>query len=205
MEGVALVLVFGGFVFYQLVAPEGRKARRDAAAGIARGAAGGDARRGGGRSSSDGSGLGPRAFSDDAMRSGSPAVLYVYKADTGVLKSAASSVLKMFGAKSLNCSLCNLTHGVFSAREAWTSYLAAAPVDLSAPPVLVLHRDEFKRQFPERSCALGLDLPAVLLDAGDGTPLASLLSPADIERFRRVDELIAEVKLLVKRSGVTTA
>ena len=179
-----------GFIVYQLLAPEGRNARRDAKEGIARSA------------TIAISGSGPQE-ENDGMRSGGPIVLFIYSADTGLFNNAVASTLKVCGAGG-NCSLCNLTHGVFSARTAWADYLATAPVDLDMPPVLVLHRDEFIAQFPRTAQSAINELPAVLLDAGDGTPVSTLLAPADIARFRRVEELIAEVKLLIKRSGVVT-
>lgn len=86
-------------------------------------------------------------------------LLFVYNADTGFFNLAADIAHKLFSPSTYPCRLCAITHGIFSIRKEWESFVAEAPV-----PFDFLHRDEFRAQYPALS---NMPLPAVFRCSGE--------------------------------------
>ena len=69
-------------------------------------------------------------------------LVFVYNADSGVFNTLSDIAHKILSPDTYECNLCNLTHGYFTAREEWVSFLTELDCELE-----FLHRDEFfKRQ-----------------------------------------------------------
>ena len=84
-----------------------------------------------------------------------PRLVFVYNADSGLFNTLADIGHKIFSPKTYACELCALTHGYFSERDEWRSF-----VESLAIPCDFLHRDEFVRDYPEQR---DLAYPIVLL------------------------------------------
>ena len=89
------------------------------------------------------------------MHAQQPRLVFVYNADSGLFNTMADIGHKIFSPGTYACDLCALTHGYFSERREWRSF-----IDSLAMPCEFLHRDEFVRAFPEQKA---LAYPIVLL------------------------------------------
>ena len=83
------------------------------------------------------------------------ALIFVYNADSGLFNTMADIGHKIFSPQTYACSLCNLTHGYFSERTDWRAFIEGLDIDCR-----FLHRDEFRRQYPEHQ---DTRLPAVFV------------------------------------------
>jgi len=96
-----------------------------------------------------------------------PRLLFVYNADSGLFNTLADIGHKMLSPDTYECRLCALTHGYFTERKAWRSFLESLDADCD-----FLHRDEFRKRHPEVAAPLPAvfrldgDRPAVCLEAG---------------------------------------
>ncbi len=98
-------------------------------------------------------------------------LLFVYKADSGLFNTMADIGHKIFSPETYECALCALTHGYFSERTQWRSFVEQLDCHCD-----FLHRDEFLRQFP----ADQTPLPAVFVVTGK--QVACCLGADDIAR-----------------------
>ncbi len=90
--------------------------------------------------------------------SGTPAILFVYNADSGLFNTMADIGHKIFSPETYECALCALTHGYFKERTQWREFVEGLDSECQ-----FLHRDEFSRRFP----GISTTLPAVFrLDQG---------------------------------------
>ena len=87
-------------------------------------------------------------------------LLFVYNADSGMFNTLADIGHKIFSPGTYACALCSLTHGYFSERAQWRSFVESLDCDCQ-----FMHRDEFSRRFPDVTTRL----PAVF-NLGDGSP-----------------------------------
>ena len=83
-----------------------------------------------------------------------PRLVFVYNADSGLFNTLADIGHKIFSPETYACDLCALTHGYFSERREWRSF-----VESLAIPCEFLHRDEFLLAYPEQK---ELTYPVVL-------------------------------------------
>ena len=100
------------------------------------------------------------------------ALLFVYNADSGLFNLLADIGHKVFSPQTYACDLCALTHGVFSERSTWRSFIEQLGCDCR-----FMHRDEFAARYP----AITTPLPAVFRIDGealhcclDATAIAAL-------------------------------
>jgi hypothetical protein len=84
-----------------------------------------------------------------------PRLVFVYNADSGMFNTLADIGHKIFSPETYACDLCALTHGYFSERREWRTFIESLAI-----PCEFLHRDEFVRAFPEQK---ELAYPVVLL------------------------------------------
>lgn len=81
-------------------------------------------------------------------------LLFVYNADTGVFNAALDIAHKIFSPSTYSCQLCALTHSYFEVRAAWQTFVPQLEADCE-----FMHRDEFRRVYPEIEVAL----PAIFI------------------------------------------
>lgn len=109
-------------------------------------------------------------------------LLFVYNADTGLFNTLADIGHKIFSPQTYQCDLCMLTHGIFSEREEWRAFVEQLPLEAR-----FLHRDEFRREFPE----IDVPLPAVFIQQdGETRVCVSARSLQDCDSLAQLEELI---------------
>jgi hypothetical protein len=110
-------------------------------------------------------------------------LLFVYNADSGKLNTLFDIAHKIVRPDTYECALCEITHGVFSEKQAWKNFRDNSPHDLK-----FLHRDEFEQKFNQ-----SLDYPVILrLD----NELEILFSAEDIKNLNNVEKLIEAIRKL---------
>ena len=93
-------------------------------------------------------------------------LIFVYNADSGSWNGYLDMMHKVFSPKTYACNLCSITHGTFSMKQEWATFIDQLPVS-----VLFLHRDEWEAVSTRKD-----ELPAIFLKEG-GT--IRLWLPAD--------------------------
>jgi hypothetical protein len=121
-----------------------------------------------------------------------PQLLFVYNADSGLYNTLTDMAHKLLSPDTYACDLCSITHGVFSERDEWRSFIESLPVESA-----FLHRDEFHRQYPEMN---KLSLPALLLQNDEG--LVVLLNHGSIAACQTVNELSNRILERLDELGV---
>ncbi|WP_205478354.1 hypothetical protein [Sphingomonas arenae] len=107
-------------------------------------------------------------------------LIFVYNADSGMMRAALDALHKLVSPETYECSLCAITHGAVSMRAEWKVYIRRLPYRPE-----FLHRDEFREQFPDVSNAL----PAILLKRPAEAPRV-LVGPEQMSRKQEVRDLI---------------
>jgi len=110
-------------------------------------------------------------------------LLFVYNADSGLFNTVVDAAHKILSPRDDACNLCQITYGWFREREAWRRFLDAASAECQ-----FLHRDGFRRRYPDRTDAL----PAVFRCIS-GEP-RTCLSAEIINRCDSLDALIRAVE-----------
>ncbi len=113
-------------------------------------------------------------------------LLFIYNADSGKLNAVFDSIHKILSPKTYRCSLCELTHGVFSENRTWKNFR-----DESAIAMEFLHRDEFQKKYASKFGSK-YTFPLVLLVNKD--ELEVFVSTEELSRLKNADELIKRIK-----------
>jgi len=123
-------------------------------------------------------------------------LVFVYNADSGVFNTLTDIAHKLLSPSTYECNLCNLTHGYFTAREGWTTFLR----DLDAN-IEFLHRDEYINRYPDAD----VDLPAIFVNSNDELKL--WIDRQVINKMSSAEELMDMIRaaLLKYNSGVEDA
>jgi hypothetical protein len=111
-------------------------------------------------------------------------LLFVYNADSGLYNTLSDIAHKLLSPATYSCSLCSITHGVFSEREDWRQFIESLPVSSE-----FLHRDDFKQRYPEW---VHLDLPVLLLLRDK--EVSVLLDQERIAACQSVEELSVSIQ-----------
>lgn len=114
----------------------------------------------------------------------SPALMFVYNADSGLFNTMADIGHKIFSPETYECALCALTHGYFKERGEWREFVEGLGMDCQ-----FLHRDEFVQRYPEISARL----PAIFI-LGDAGPACC----ADADSIMGCEDLAA-LKALIRQ------
>ena len=120
-------------------------------------------------------------------------LVFVYNADSGVFNTLSDIAHKLLSPGTYECNLCNLTHGYFTAREEWTTFLH----DLEAE-IEFLHRDEFVKRSPDSQ----VEFPAIFVHSKDELKL--WVDRSVIDSLKTPDALMEMIRAAVlrQRSGV---
>ena len=108
----------------------------------------------------------------------SPALVFVYNADSGVFNTLADVAHKIFSPDTYACNLCALTHTSFGMRGEWRRFLEGL-----GRPLEFLHADELKSRYGVE----GVALPAVF--EKDGASLRVAVSADEINACGTLEEL----------------
>ncbi len=69
-------------------------------------------------------------------------LIFVYNANAGTINGLLDSVHKIVSPATYECSLCKITHGVFTEEKLWATYRKSAEIEM-----VFLHKDEFLKQY----------------------------------------------------------
>jgi len=120
-------------------------------------------------------------------------LIFVYNADSGVFNTLSDIAHKLISPGTYQCNLCNLTHGYFTAREEWTTFLHDLDADIE-----FLHRDEYVNRYPDTE----VEFPAIFVDTND--ELRLWVDRSVINTLTTPDALMEMIRAAVlrQRSGV---
>jgi len=120
-------------------------------------------------------------------------LVFVYNADSGVFNTLSDIAHKLISPSTYQCNLCNLTHGYFTAREEWTTFLHDLDADIE-----FLHRDEYVNRYPDTE----VEFPAIFVDTSD--ELRLWVDRSVINTLTTPDALMEMIRAAVlrQRSGV---
>ena len=110
-------------------------------------------------------------------------IILVYNAWGGIYPGLVDFVHKEFFPKSYPCNLCYQTFGTFSMKKEWRLFIDSLPYKKTE-----LHKANFQRRFEPEN----LQLPVVLLS--DGKQVQILLSAAELNQYKSLEELVAAIK-----------
>jgi hypothetical protein len=114
-------------------------------------------------------------------------LLFVYNANGGPFNTMADTVHKIASPSTYPCHLCALTHGRFSMKNEWKSFVRDLPVQ-----ALFLHRNEFLKQFSSPA-----ELPVIFI-LNDGK-IDILMSKKKIDNFKTLVDLKDTVMQTVQK------
>ncbi len=110
-------------------------------------------------------------------------IILVYNAWGGIYPGLVDFVHKEFFPKSYPCNLCYQTFGTFGMKEEWKQFLDGLPLKKTE-----LHKDNFQRKYEPKN----LQLPLILLS--DGKQVQILLSGAELNQYKSLEELVVAIK-----------
>jgi len=119
-----------------------------------------------------------------------PALIFVYNADSGLLNMAADYVHKIFSPSTYGCNLCAVTFGNTGMKGEWREFVAHLGV-----PAEFLHRDEFLEHYNLKDAKF----PAAFLKKGDTITL--FIDHNEINSSKTLKDLMDLVTKKVK--GIT--
>ncbi len=112
-------------------------------------------------------------------------LIFVYNADSGPVSGLLDVAHKMFQPETYQCALCALTHDTFAEKEIWKDFR-----ERNQASMVFLHKDEFEKKYGK-----GQSYPIILSENGDA--LDEVLSPADLNKIKKVEDLIAKMEAVM--------
>lgn len=111
-------------------------------------------------------------------------IIFVYNADSGLFNTLTDIGHKIFSPETYNCPLCDLTHGYFSMRKEWGTFLEELDHDLE-----FLHRDEFIKNYPDLSHTL---LPVIFIQTDH--IMTILLDNIALQQCKDIEQLKINIR-----------
>lgn len=111
-------------------------------------------------------------------------LVFVYNADSGLFNTLTDIGHKIFSPETYNCPLCDLTHGYFSMRKEWGSFLKEIDYELE-----FLHRDEFLKKYPDQSHTL---LPVIFVKSEH--IMSVLLDNIALQQCKDIEQLKINIR-----------
>ncbi len=105
-------------------------------------------------------------------------LLFVYNADGGVFNDIAGALHKTFSPDTYECNLCKITYGSVWMKEDWWKFIEGLDFEVD-----FLHRDEFRKRFPENSDSL----PALFFV--DGNKVTLLVTADEMNAAESIDDM----------------
>jgi hypothetical protein len=117
-------------------------------------------------------------------------LIFVYNANAGAVNGLLDSVRKIVSPSTYECSLCNITHGVFKEGKLWAEFRKSSTTEMD-----FLHKDEFLKQ--SRSKWLpAYSFPIVLI--ADDKGLDVFITTEELNAVNTQEELI---ELVMEKLG----
>ncbi len=118
------------------------------------------------------------------MKNGNPkSLIFIYNANSGLRNGVMDIAHKLISPSSYECSLCNLTHGIFKEQKLWKSFREGSDIEME-----FLHKDEFERQYASKF-GYKFTFPVILSAEKNGLQL--LVSTEELNGLVKLEELIA--------------
>lgn len=120
-------------------------------------------------------------------------LIFIYNADTGLWNGMNDILHKIFSPATYPCSLCDLTHGVFSVRKEWADFLKNPPAEF-----VFLHKDEFVTKYPHLT---NTPLPCIFYKAENKIQIFAEKNIIDkVENIATLKKLIiSQLEILSKK------
>lgn len=109
-------------------------------------------------------------------------LIFIYNADSGMKNALIGTFHKFLSQKTYQCSLCEITFGVFSENTTWKKFRKSVEI-----PMEFLHRDEFLKQYASKFGAK-FKFPVVLLE--NKGELELFISSDEVNKLTTIDQLI---------------
>lgn len=114
-------------------------------------------------------------------------LVFVYNADSSLFAQVTDFAHKLLRPKTYSCSLCKLSYGNFTMKNAWREFLSQLKYE-----IVFLHKNDFKQRYP------GLEswvLPVIFIE---GSEIELLMSSQEINSMQSLDELISKINEKIK-------
>jgi hypothetical protein len=115
-------------------------------------------------------------------------LIFVYNADSNPISELIDLGHKILSPSTYQCSLCTLTHGPFTEKEAWKEFRKTMGM-----PMEFLHRDEFEKKYDLR-----FEYPVILKKNNN---MEVLLEKEEIDAIEDLDGLIEAVRQRTGKSS----
>ena len=112
--------------------------------------------------------------------------MFVYNANSGFGNAFLNSVHKTLDPKTYNCNLCAITFGLFSENKKWKEFRQGSGLEME-----FLHRDEFKKRYPNETRGKEAFPQVFILKVGK---LQEFLPKAVINAMKSQEDLILAVQ-----------
>lgn len=113
-------------------------------------------------------------------------LLFIYNANTGAKNAILDSAHKFFSPSTYQCSLCDITFGVFTENKTWKNFRLKTNVQME-----FLHKDEFTKMYSSKFGAK-FSFPIVLAETNDLHEI--FINTEELNSFKDVEALIKTVK-----------
>ncbi len=110
-------------------------------------------------------------------------LFFVYNANSGIRNSLIDSMHKVLNPRTYQCSLCDITFGVFKENAIWKKFRNEAQWETE-----FLHKDEFQSQLQSKMEHTPT-FPVVLIEAGE--KLEVLISTEKLNTLKNAEDLIS--------------
>lgn len=111
-------------------------------------------------------------------------LVFVYNAKAGLLAGALDSIHKTLSPATYACDLCALTHGAFTMRPQWRSWLKSLSIQAD-----FYHRPDFRAAYPAFA-----DEPLPLVGIVSQDRLSVLLCRDELSELKSLDELVSALQ-----------
>lgn len=109
-------------------------------------------------------------------------LIFVYNAYSGTRHVVLDALHKLIRPNTYACSICKVTHGVFSENSRWKNYRLASEVKME-----FLHIDEFQKRYASKF-GYKYTFPIVLWE--DESEMGIFISTEELERIQNEEDLI---------------
>jgi len=104
-------------------------------------------------------------------------LIFVYNADSGLFNALSDFAHKILSPSSYQCQLCALTHGNFSMKQDWKSFIESLPIE-----TVFLYKDKFVQQYKMNTA-----FPAVFIKTDD--TIIPIVTKVEIETCQSLQQL----------------
>lgn len=118
------------------------------------------------------------------MKNGNPQKLvFIYNANSGLRNSVMDIAHKLLSPNTYECSLCDLTHGVFKEHQLWKSFREGSTTEME-----FLHKDEFEKLYGSK---FGHKFTFPVILSAENQELQLMVSTQELNGLVALEELIA--------------